>query len=130
VRPAGRGGDLVGLKLDAVLVADTIERRQHVRGELAGLLEHRCGNVGVEIAVMPGLEGRFEARAVVQRKQHVVDRGAVGHGSASGEGRGDPTAVFPRNRASLNSSDMEKASSGAVKRGVNSGEIRASSLLK
>jgi hypothetical protein len=41
-----------------------------------------------------------------------------------------PAAVFPRNRASLNYSDREKTPSGAVKHGLNTGEICTSSLLK
>src|SRR6185437_1000538 len=37
------------------------------------------GDVGVEIAVMAGLDGGLQPGAVVERKQHVVDRRAVGH---------------------------------------------------
>src|SRR6185437_15710857 len=42
--------------------------------------QHGRGDVGVEIAVMAGLDGGLQARAMVERKQHVVDRRAVGHG--------------------------------------------------
>ena len=80
IGPARSGGHLVGLELDAVFVADAIERRQHVGGEFAGFLQHRRGDVGVEIAVMAGLHGRLQAGAMVEGEQHVVDRRAVGHG--------------------------------------------------
>ena len=83
VGPAGRGGDLAGVERDAVLVADLVERRQHVGGEFAGFLQHGCRNVGVEVAVMAGLHGGLEARAMVEGQQHVVDRRAVGHRDVS-----------------------------------------------
>ena len=60
-----------------------IERRQHVGGELAGFLQHGGGDVAVEIAVMAGLDGGLQAGAMVERKQHVGDRRAVGHGGHS-----------------------------------------------
>ena len=117
VRPAGRGGDLAVVELDAVLVADPIERRQHVGGELAGFLEHRRGNVGVEIAVVPGLDGGLEPRAVVERKQHVVDRRAVGHGNASLRQSRRGGLRLPTKPASLNSSDTwTKAACRAMRR--------------
>ena len=62
-----------------MLVAHAIERRQHVAGEFAGFLQHGRGDIAVEIAVMAGLHGGLEAGAVVERKQDVVDRRAVGH---------------------------------------------------
>ena len=81
VRPARRGGHLVVGELDAVLVADPVERRQHVGGEPAGFLENSRGNVVVEVAVVTGLHGLFEAGAVLEGKHHVADRCAVGHGN-------------------------------------------------
>ena len=83
IGPARRGRDLVAVELDAVLVADPVERRQHVGRELAGFLQHGGGDVGVEIAVMAGFDGGLQAGAMVERKQHVVDRRAVGHGVIS-----------------------------------------------
>ena len=87
IGPAGRGGDLAVLELDAVFVADPVERRQHVGGELAGFLQHGGGDVAVEIAVMAGFHGGLQARAMVEGQQHVVDRRAVGHGGVSALGR-------------------------------------------
>src|SRR5439155_26832942 len=81
IGPARRSRDLAVVELDAVLVADLVERRQHVARELAGFLQHGRRNVGIEIAVMTGLHGRLQARAMVERQQHVRDRRAVGHGS-------------------------------------------------
>ena len=52
-----------------MFVADAIERGQHVAGEFAGFLQHGRGDVGVEIAVVAGLDGGLEACAVVERKQ-------------------------------------------------------------
>ena len=79
VRPAGRGRHLVVGELDAVFVADAIERRQHVAGEFAGFLQHGRGDVAVEVAVMAGLHGGLQAGAVVEREQDVGDRRAVSH---------------------------------------------------
>ena len=80
IRPAGGRDHLVVLELDAVFVADPIERRQHVAGEFAGFLQHGRGDVAVKIAVMAGCNGGLEARAVIEGQQDVVDRRAVGHG--------------------------------------------------
>ncbi len=80
VRPARRRRHLAVVELDAVLVAHLVQRRQHVAGELAGLFQHGGGDIAVEIAVMAGFHGGLQARAVVERKQDVVDRRAVGHG--------------------------------------------------
>ena len=101
IGPAGGGGDLIIRELDAVLVADPIERRQHVGGKAAGFLQHGGGDVAVEIAVMAGFHGGLQAGAMIEGEQHVVDRRAVGHGGVSR--RGPRAAVFPRNRPSLNS---------------------------
>ena len=79
VGPARRGRHLVIVELDAVLVADAIERRQHVGGELAGFFQHGRGDVAVEVAVMAGLDRGLQAGAVIEGQQHVVDRRAVGH---------------------------------------------------
>ncbi len=67
-----------------MLVADLVERGEHIGGELAGFLQHGSGDVGVEIAVMAGLDGGLQPGAVVERKQDVVDRRAVGHGVTPG----------------------------------------------
>ena len=83
VGPAGGGGDFAGVERDPVLIADLVQRRQHVGGEFPGFLQHRGGDVGVEIAVMAGLHGGLEAGAMVESEQHVVDRRAVGHRDVS-----------------------------------------------
>ncbi len=82
-----------------MLVADLVERRQDVRSELAGFLQHGGREIGVEIAIMAGLHGGLEARAMVERQQHVRNRRAVGHGSLPGTNIG---AVFSRNGDGLN----------------------------
>ena len=79
VRPARRGRHLVIVELDAVLIADAIERRQHVGRKSSGFFQHRRGDVAVEIAVMSGGYRRLQAGAVIESEQHVVDRRAVGH---------------------------------------------------
>src|SRR5258707_1674828 len=79
VGPAGGGGDFGATELDAVFVADTIERRQHVAGEFTGFLQHGRCDVAVEIAVMAGLHGGLKACTVIEREQDVGDRRAVGH---------------------------------------------------
>jgi hypothetical protein len=80
IEPARRGRHLVGFELDAVFVADPVERGQHFAGEFAGFLQHRGGNIAVEFAVMAGLHGGLQAGAVIEREQDVIDRRAVGHG--------------------------------------------------
>ncbi len=84
IGPARRGRDLAAVELDAVLVAHLVERGEHVGGELAGFFQHRRRDVGVEIAVMAGFDRGFQPGAMVERKQHVVDRRAVGHGVTPG----------------------------------------------
>ena len=88
VGPAGRGGHLAAVELDAVLVADPVQRRQHVAGEFSGFLQHGGGDVGVEIAVMAGLDGGLQAGAVIEGEQHVIDRRAVAHVGVSLQGSG------------------------------------------
>ncbi len=92
VGPARRGGHLAGLELDAVLVADPVQRRQHVAGETPGFLQHGGGEVGVKIAIMAGLHGGLKARAMVEGEQDVVDRRTVGHdcGLTRGNGSREP----------------------------------------
>jgi hypothetical protein len=50
VRPARRGGHLAAVEFDIVFIADTIERRRHVVGELAGFFQDSCGKVACEQA--------------------------------------------------------------------------------
>ena len=80
--PARRRGDRAVLERGAELVADAIERRDHVAGEAAGFLQHGIDHVLVEIAIKPFRQRGFEARGVFERKSDVGNRGAVGHGSS------------------------------------------------
>ena len=50
--PAGRHGDRAVLERRAELVADRVERRDHVGGEPAGFLQHGVDIVGGEIAAL------------------------------------------------------------------------------
>ncbi len=60
--PARRRGDDAVLERRAELVADGIERRDHVGGELAGLLQHGIDGRLVEIAVKPLAPARPRSR--------------------------------------------------------------------
>src|SRR5262249_35418070 len=87
IRPARRCRDDALVELDAVLIAHAIERRQHVAGEFARFLQHGGGDVAVEIAVMPSLDGGLQPRGVVEGEQDVGDRRGIGHGGArTGQG--------------------------------------------
>src|SRR5664280_3564614 len=80
--PAWRRGDGAVLERGAGLVADTIERRDHVGGEAAGFHQHLIHHGLVEIAVKPFRQRGFQAGGVFERKGDVGNRGAVGHGSS------------------------------------------------
>ena len=80
--PARRRGDGAVLERGAELVADTIERRDHVAGEAAGFLQHLVDHLLVEIAVKAFRQRGFQAGGVFERKSNVGNRGAVGHGSS------------------------------------------------
>ena len=62
IGPAGGGGDVAAVELDAVFVADAIERRQHVGGKSPGFLQHGGGDIVIEIAVMAGFHGGLAGR--------------------------------------------------------------------
>jgi hypothetical protein len=102
IRPTRRGGDLASGQRDAVLVADAVQRRQHLGGEATGLFQHGGGHVAVKLAIMAGLQRGPQPRAMVEGQQHVVDRGAVGHDRFSWAGVEPSFIVFTRNRAALN----------------------------
>ena len=80
--PARRRGDVAVLERRAEFVADAVERRDHVAGKAAGLLQHLIDRLLVEIAVKPFGQRGFQAGGVFERKSDVGDRGAVGHGSS------------------------------------------------
>jgi hypothetical protein len=77
--PAGRGGDMAVLEGRAELVADAVERRDHVGGELAGFLEHRIDGGFVEVAINAFGDGGSQAGGVFEGKSDVGNGGAVCH---------------------------------------------------
>ena len=72
--PARRRGHLAVLERRAELVADAVERRDHVAGEAAGFLQHRIDRFLVEVAVEPLGERGFQAGGVFERKGDVGNR--------------------------------------------------------
>ena len=80
--PARRRGDDAVLERGAEFVADAVERRDHLAGEAAGLLQHLVDHRLVEIAVKAFGERGFQAGGVFERKSDVGDGGAIGHGSS------------------------------------------------
>ncbi len=95
IGPTGGGGHLAAVELDAIFVAHSIQRRQHVAGEPSGFLQHGGGDVGVEIAVMAGFHSGLQARAMIEGQQHVVDRRAVGHDRCLASGQGTAGCRLP-----------------------------------
>ena len=67
---------------------------------------------------MPGLHGSLQAGAMIEGQQHVVDRRAVGHDRVSLADWEQQAAVFPRNRAALNSPGGEIEPCGAERQGI------------
>ena len=82
--PAGRHGDGAVLEVGAVAVADDVERRDHVAGEAAGLLEHGVDDVLVQIAEQPLAHRRGKSSAVIERGFDVAHRRPIGHDVISG----------------------------------------------
>ncbi len=75
--PAGRHGDVAVLEQRAVLIADAVERRDHVGGELAGFLEHRVDEIVAEVLIDPLGPRRREPGGIFQGKRDIGDRRAV-----------------------------------------------------
>ena len=75
--PARRHGDGAVLERRAEFVANRIERRDHVGGVAAGLLQHGVDIVGAKVAALR--QRARKAGAVLQRKGDLGDRSAVGH---------------------------------------------------
>ena len=86
--PAGRGGDVAVLERRAELVADAVERRDHVAANRPASLQHRIDRFLVEIAVKPFRQCGFQAGGVFERKSDVGDRSAIGHSANVAAGRG------------------------------------------
>jgi hypothetical protein len=74
-----RGGDAAVLvAVAALLVADAIERREHVLTELCRLREHRFDEVGRGVGETRQVVEAFDMEHVAQEKHHVVDGSLVG----------------------------------------------------
>jgi hypothetical protein len=74
---------------------------------------------------MAGFQRGLQAGAMVEGEQHVVDRRTIGHDLVSLARRGWRTAVFSRNRHSLNSPGGGEAVGGG-KAGLLQSGTRAS----
>ena len=79
--PARRRGDGAVLERGAELVADPVERGDHLAGEAAGLDQHGIDGFLVELAIKPLGQRGFEPGGVLERKGDVGNRGVVGHGT-------------------------------------------------
>ena len=74
---AWRGGDVAVLVSCALGVAATVQGRQHVGGEAAGVFQHRGHCVGVEVGESPGDQGVVADGG--EREGEVPDGRAEGH---------------------------------------------------
>ena len=82
-----RGHAAVALALAAFLVADAIERRQHLLAELGGLAENGLDDVGRCVGEAGQIGIAVDVEDVVQQELHVIDRRLVarhGFGSPGG----------------------------------------------
>ena len=78
--PARRHGDLAVLERRAALVADAVERRDHVAGEPARFAEHGLEQIVAEIVIDAlGLRGR-KPGGMLQGEGDGVDRSTVHDG--------------------------------------------------
>ena len=72
----------------ALLVAGMVQRRQHVAGEFARLLENRLDQIVGGVLVTGQSSDAVEAADFLHGEDHVADRRAIGgHGSSSGKCR-------------------------------------------
>ena len=96
------------------MIADTVERRNDVGGEFAGLRDHRLDSVLGKIAKEPFTEECAEAGAVLERKGNIGNRRLVGHEcalsvSSLGEGCTRGSLLYSRLTGSLATSErLEK----------------------
>src|SRR5262249_24975122 len=71
----------VGMALAALGIADAVERRQHLLGELAGLAEHRLDEIGCGVGESRQVVLPLDMQDVVDDKHDVVDGSLIGrHG--------------------------------------------------
>ncbi len=75
VEETGRQGHAAVAQPDARLVADPVERRQHVAGQLGGGIEHRVAQVAIEINRVQSVH----ADDVVEAEGDVADGGTISH---------------------------------------------------
>ena len=80
----------VGRALAAFLVADAIERRQHVLAELRGLAEDRLDHVGRGVGEARQIGIALDVEDVVQQELHVLDRRLVARHRLSVPGSESP----------------------------------------
>src|SRR5437868_6898094 len=77
--PARRHGHGAVLERRAMAIAARVERRENIRRELSGLLEHRVHEVLAEIAIHPVRQCLAKSGGVLERKGHIGNRCLVGH---------------------------------------------------
>jgi len=78
--PAGRHGDGAVLEDRAALIADAVERGDHVAGEFAGFAEHGLEQIIAEVVIDAlGLRGR-KPGGMLQGEGDGVDRSTVHDG--------------------------------------------------
>ncbi len=76
---AGRRGDAaVGVARAAFLVADAVERGEHLFAELGGLAQHRLDHVGRSVGETGQIAVAVEMEDVVQQEQRIVHGCFVG----------------------------------------------------
>ncbi len=77
---AGRRDDDAVGQARALAVADNVERRDRLGGELARFADHRLGRGEIEVAEPALLDRRRKTGDMLERKEDVGDRRAIGHG--------------------------------------------------
>ena len=74
----GRGDAAVGVARAAFLVADPVERGQHLFGELGRFAQHRLHDVGAGVGEARQVAVAVEPEDVVEQKQGIVDWRLIG----------------------------------------------------
>ena len=95
IGPARCSGHLAVGKFDAVLVADPVQRSEHVGCEPAGFFQHRGRDVAIVIAIVTCLHGGLQAGSVVEGEQDIGYGCAIGHDDTFGLLTWPPSVVFP-----------------------------------
>src|SRR5262245_38710376 len=79
ILPTGWGGDFAILEGRSELVANTVERRDHIARIAAGLCQDRIDCFLIEIAVDAVGERGFQAGGMLERERDIGDWSAVIH---------------------------------------------------